>query len=348
MNALSIATIAAVIAAGMLTPGAFAETNLKAKPKFYADDPVWTSPRPAPANHAVPRKLSDYYDFFNNTFFSSGERAPHKGVFLPSEAINTVDEVADSAWYTNRHATRTMGLDELKAGPGDSHAPAPGPWTVVAAKNEGVTPGFRIRDTAGRQYLLKFDPLTNPEMASAADVIVSKFFYALGYNVPENYVVYLDRAQIAVGQDAQLKDAQGHKRMIRPEDVDQMLAMTPRTANGKYRGMASLLIKGKPLGPFKYDGTRADDPNDLVAHENRRDLRALRTFSAWLGHDDSKALNTLDVLGDDRGTPVIQHYLIDFGAALGSASFMANSPRDGNVYLFDWKTSASQFFRVAE
>ena len=60
----------------------------------------------------------------------------------------------------------------------------------------------RIRDAAGRKYLIKFDPLTNPEMASAADVITSKFFYALGYNVPENYVVHFDREQIAIGEGA--------------------------------------------------------------------------------------------------------------------------------------------------
>ena len=81
-------------------------------------------------------------------------------------------------------------------------------------------------------------------------------------------------------------------------------------------------------------------------HEHRRDLRALRTLCAWLGHDDSKALNTLDVLTEEDGTPFIKHYLIDFGASLGSASFMANSPRDGNVYLFDWKSSAAQFFTL--
>jgi hypothetical protein len=34
------------VAAGLLAPGAFAEANLKAKPTFYADDPIWTSPRP--------------------------------------------------------------------------------------------------------------------------------------------------------------------------------------------------------------------------------------------------------------------------------------------------------------
>ena len=63
-------------------------------------------PRPTPVINATPRPLSDYYDFFGNTLFSPGEHVVRKGMFLPSQGINTVDEVPDSAWYTNRHASR--------------------------------------------------------------------------------------------------------------------------------------------------------------------------------------------------------------------------------------------------
>jgi hypothetical protein len=42
----------------------------------------------------------------------------------------------------------------------------------------------------------------------------------------------------------------------------------------------------------------------------------------------------------------IRHYLIDFGAALGSDSFTAKSPRAGNEYLFAWKPSAIEFFTL--
>jgi hypothetical protein len=337
---------AAVLTAGVLALGVSGAAAAESEKKFYGDDPLWAMPRPVAVAGPSGRKLNEYYDFFENTLFSPGERKPQANRFLPSAAINTVDEVPDSAWYTNRHASRPMSIEELRRGPGNSAPPAEGRWRVIAAKNEGVTPGFRIRDAAGRQYLLKFDPPANPEMASAADVITSKFFYALGYNVPENYVVYFDRSRIAIEDGAILRDEKARKRPIRAADIDEMLAKAPRRPDGTYRALASRLISGKPIGPFRYFGTRGDDPNDLVPHEERRDLRALRTFCAWLGHDDSKALNTLDVLTEEDGTPFIKHYLIDFGASLGSASFMANSPRDGNVYLFDWKTSAIQFFTL--
>src|SRR5262249_37251771 len=160
------------------------------------------------------------------------------------------------------------------------------------------------------------------ELASAADVITSRFFYALGYNVPENYIVSFARQQIAIGRGSTMRNGPGRQRAITEHDIDEMLAKALRSADGTYRAMASRLIPGKPVGPFEYFGVRSDDPNDLVPHEHRRDLRALRTFAAWLGHDDSKALNTLDVLVTEDGVPFIKHYLIDFGASLGSASFM--------------------------
>ena len=51
------------------------------------------------------------------------------------------------------------------------NGPAPGRWTIVSAKSQGVTPGFFIQDSQGTRFLLKFDPKDQPEMATGAGVV---------------------------------------------------------------------------------------------------------------------------------------------------------------------------------
>ncbi len=313
--------------------------------KFRPDDPLQKEPAPTNAAKVKPRKVSDYYDFFQNTFGKPGH-PKNKAERIPGQAVNTLGEVPDSAWYTNRHGQIPMSIQDLVRGPGGDNQPdTSGPLTVVAAKTEGVMPGFTMKDVKGRRYFVKFDPLTNPEMATSADAIGARFFYALGYNVPETYIFTFTRSQLVIAPDATVMDARGKRRPMNDRDVTDLLLHVPQRRDGRYRAVASVFLTGS-VGEFRYHGTRSDDPNDVVPHQNRRDLRGLRVFCAWLGHDDSRAINTLDILVRENGTQFIRHYLIDFGATLGSDSNWPNSPRSGNVYWFDWKTSAAQFFSL--
>ncbi len=313
--------------------------------KFYEDDPLLKEPPPLNVEEVLVRRISDYYDYFSNSFAKLGEQNT-EGKIHPAQAVNTLGDAPDSAWYTMRHYWHPMTMEELRRGPGDQNAPdTSGRLTVVKAKTEGISPGFTMEDSKGRRYNVKFDPLTNPEMATAADVIVSKFFYALGYNVPENYLFTFSRHQLAVASDATTTNALGVKRPMRERDITELLLKTPRNADGRYRAVASFYIKGKNVGEFRYYGTRQDDPNDIVPHEHRRDLRGLGVFCAWLGHDDSRAINNSDFLVEENGIHFIKHYLIDFGSTLGSASIGPNSPRSGQ-YLYDNKDSAREFFSL--
>ncbi|OFV90575.1 MAG: hypothetical protein A3H28_14715 [Acidobacteria bacterium RIFCSPLOWO2_02_FULL_61_28] len=314
--------------------------------KFYDDDPLQKVPKPLNVEKALGRALSEYYDFFHHTFFTPGERQPRTKL-IPAQEVNTLGEVLDSNWYTNRHYRNPMTLEELARGPGRENPPASGgPLKVISAKTEGVTPGFTIEDERGRRYIVKFDPLTNPEMASAADVISSNFFYALGYHVPENYILYFQPERLTVAPNTTITDADGKHRKMTGQDIAEILLRVPQDPEKGYRAVASLFISGKILGPFRYYGTRSDDPNDVVPHEHRRDLRGLFVFSAWLGHNDAKSLNSLDTLVEEDGLRYVKHYLLDFGATLGSDSFIAKSPRAGNEYLFAWKPAAANFFSL--
>ena len=116
-----------------------------------------------------------------------------------------------------------------------------------------------------------------------------------------------------------------------------MLARAARRPDGRYRVLASRFASGRPLGNFRYYGTRPDDPNDVVPHEHRRELRGARVFAAWLNHDDSRGVNSLDMLERTGDRSWIKHYMFDFGSILGSGTVFAQRHRAGNEYIFEWK-----------
>ncbi|BDC48802.1 hypothetical protein F183_A11180 [Bryobacterales bacterium F-183] len=314
---------------------------LAQQPKFYTDDPLLKEPAPLNIEKAKARKLSDYYDLFSHQFGKLGERHPQNGPPIRAKAVNTLGEPMDGAWYTHRHYFKRMTKEELEAGPGNRRPPAGQQWTVVGAKSEGITPGFTILDGNGQRYFIKFDPISNPEMATAADSISSRFFYALGYHVPENYIIQFDPEQLKLGDDVELADSTGRKRKMTRRDIYEILVKVPKSDDGLYRATASRAIDGKPMGPPRYYGTRRDDPNDIVPHEHRRDLRGLHVFCAWLDHDDSRSINNYDALVKENGVQFFRHYLLDFGSTLGSGSQRPNSARSG-AYFFTWKGSAKQ------
>src|SRR5688572_18950291 len=314
-----------LILISFIVPSALAQT-------FRSDDPVWVDNDSAVDVKNITRhKLSDHYDFLIHTFSKVGDRTPKRAL-----NANTVGEVPDSSWFQNRHAMRRMSIEELVRGPNTGKGPSlEGPWSVIAAKTEGITPGFRIRDSRGDVYFIKFDPPQNPEMATAAEVISTKFFYALGYNVPENYLAFFTRDQLRADAKATISDSTGKERGLTESDLDAILNRVHRSSDGRYRAVASKQLHGTPLGPFQYFGTRPDDPNDIFPHEHRRELRGMRVFAAWLNHDDSRAINTLDMLVGEPGRRYVRHYLIDFGSTLGSGSVSAQKPRAGWEYMWE-------------
>ena len=121
---------------------------------------------------------------------------------------------------------------------------------------------------------------------------------------------------------------------ITPTSYEQ-LSRAEQNPDGSYRVSVAAALEGKPLEGFKYEGTRSDDPNDVVPHENRRELRGLRVFSAWLNHTDAKAINSMDTLITENGRSIVRHNLIDFNAALGSAGVGLRERRDGYEYIVE-------------
>jgi hypothetical protein len=265
-----------VLISALLPPG----TQGARAQKFFPDDPVWVEPKPRPVEELPVRTTGVLYDFLRHSF--AGQVPPPTA----ARGVNTLGGVPDNAWFTNRHAVRRMAIAELKRRSGTDSPPG-APFTVIGAKTDGITPGFRMQDAAGRLYFVKPDPRSNPEMATAADVIVSRFFHALGYFTPQNYLLYLKRSDIKVSPDARVDGLGGKRRVMMERDLDDILREVPRRKDGTYRMVASLAAQGTPIGPFRYEGTRSDDPHDTIPHEYRRELRGLFVLCSWLNHTDA-------------------------------------------------------------
>ncbi|MGH9389253.1 MAG: hypothetical protein ACRD1Z_06525, partial [Vicinamibacteria bacterium] len=286
--------------------------------KFYPDDPVEVDT----ALLDVPEKpaeldLSDLYDRFSHVFKDQGTSP----LGTEAQSVNTLDDAVDGPWFVNRHGSKRMSLEALVRGPNLGAAPNPEEtWTVFRSKSQGITPGFEIRDESGDRYVIKLDPVEVPELASTAEVIATKIFYALGYHVPENYIVRVhpDRFRIAPGTE--VEDRFGDKSSLTPFRFHRILRRIPRLPDGTMRVTASEYIPGVPIGHRRYFETRTDDPNDVIPHEDRREQRGLRLFSAWLNHDDTRAQNTQDSWVEENGKHHVRHYLLDFGSTFGSGS----------------------------
>jgi hypothetical protein len=115
----------------------------------------------------------------------------------------------------------------------------------------------------------------------------------------------------------------------------RLLRRVPRLPDGRIRVTASKYIPGRPIGPFRYFGTRSDDPNDVILHEQRRELRGLRLLAAWLNHDDTRAHNTQDSWVEEDGEHHVRHFLLDFGSTFGSGSVDLQLPNLSFHYWMD-------------
>lgn len=291
------------------------------QPKFYPSDPLLADNDRLIDVTQEPAEieLSDLWDRFSHIFHIFGD--PPYPVFVEAQNVNTLDEVPDSSWFTSRHAQRRMSTLELVRGPNVDGPPDPNTtWTVIAGKSQGITPGFTIQDAQGRRYVIKLDPIHVPELATAAEAIGTRLFYALGYHTPQNYIVRVHPDRFVPKPGTMVDDAFGGEVPLTPRRMTWMLREVPRDSQGRIRVIASRFIEGVPLGPFRYHETRSDDPNDVIPHEHRRELRGLRLFAAWTNHDDTRAHNTHTSWIEEGGRHYVKHYMLDFGSTFGSGS----------------------------
>jgi hypothetical protein len=326
---VACALIAALASASAGPSAQILEQSAKDAKRFYPDDPLLRDDDMGTIRPPAEHDLSKSYEFIANTF---GETARSFG---PALNVNTLGEVPDSSWFTNRLGQHDMTIDEVLRGPNQVDGPAPGTWQVTGRPDSGITPKFTIRDARGDTYLIKLDPPSNPELPSSVELIATKIFHAIGYHVPEDFIVSFDLGRLEVAPGAKIRNNTGDKVPIQQADVERWLRRVPKAPDGSIRALASRYVPGKVVGQFMFTGRRSDDPNDVFPHERRRELRGMRLFAAWLNHDDARAINSIDTYVEDQGRHYIRHYVQDFGSVLGSGSTSAQQPRGGYEYLIE-------------
>ncbi len=288
--------------------------------RFFPDDPIAREPESQDAPNVQSWDIDLGFDLTYN--YLTARRDPDG---IRAGNVNTIDEVPDSSWFTNRVGARPLASTEIVTGPNVNPAPDPSTWTVLREKSSGAAAGFTARDAGGATWFVSFDAPSNPEGATSAIVVATKLFHGLGYNQVENHLSTLRRQNLKIDSKASVRRPSGRRTAMTNDDLEAVLARARPGPGGTYRITAGRALPGKILGGFKYEGTRPDDPNDVVEHQHRRELRALRVFGAWANLTDMKAGNTLDTLEVSGGRSLVKHYLQDVGSTFGIG---ANGPHD--------------------
>ena len=321
--------------------------TLAAGDSLAAGATVLSDTSKAPAD----RSYSYAYDILDNSVIRPATRVldvariARKISGNPREAANVDDQDQvrlPSTWWQPRIGFRPVTVEQMLKGPGPGTGPAPGRWKVSHTKDQGVTPGFQVKDSKGDKFLIKFDPPGFPDLATSVAVIGSRLLWAAGYNVSDDAIAFFRLEDLDIASDASYTDPHGHKLPITRAYIEQILSRVERRSDGSYRCLASRFLKGKPLGPFEYRGRRRDDPEDLIPHELRRELRGLWTMCAWINHADSRGPNSLDMWVTENGRSFVRHYVMDYNAILGAGATGKRSYPTGSEFYVDFDVMSRQ------
>ncbi|HET7542687.1 MAG TPA: hypothetical protein VFK05_22605 [Polyangiaceae bacterium] len=295
------------------------------------------------------------WDGANQTIFRPISRFFAVDPAGPARNVNAFDEVPDSSWFENRLGKRALSPADVARGACPEHELDPGApdgtWLIDKGKDNGANPGFRINVPGLGKFMLKSDPSAEPDRATGATSIAARIYYAVGYYAPCDSVVYFRPSLLKLKPGLTVTNNQGVTKAFDEARLKELLAGASHR-NGLVRMVASQWLPGKPIGPYKYDGRRGDDPNDIIDHEDRRELRGARLVAAWLAHFDSREQNTMDVFlpidpKKKHGPGYVRHYIIDLGDCFGSVwTSDAISRRLNHAYALDFPYLAEDFLTL--
>lgn len=294
------------------------------------------------------------WDGLDNSIFRPLSRV--FAVDPPGEARNpnSVDEVASSAWFTNRLGRQPMTLEELSRAACDEKQllpsdPPDGAWLVDEGKANGSSAGFRVNIEGKGKYLFKGDDKETPEHTTAASIVGAAAYHAAGFFTSCEQIVYFKPSALKLKPGLTSANNTGRTTNFDQAALDRILADASKKGT-LVRMQASAWLPGHLVGPFRYEGTRSDDLNDIIDHKERRELRGARVLASWIDHFDSREQNTMDSwIADnpkaaDSSPGYVRHYYLDMSDSLGSAwAWEGVTRRLGYSYLLDWADISQDF-----
>jgi hypothetical protein len=255
-------------------------------PDAYTSPVIWDG-----ADNLVFRPLSESFAF----------EAVHE-----SANANSLDEVADSSWFRSRIGAHPMTDDEVRHGACDPSklidptGAEDGSWVIDKGKSNGSSPGFRVVIPGKGKFMFKSDGPV-PEHASAASVVGAAIYSAAGYYTSCEQVVYFKPSLLKLNPGLRVAGNFDAGKPFDKAALDAILKVSAKRGD-LVRFQASAWLPGRLVGPFRYQGTRDDDPNDVVPHEDRRELRGGRVLAAWIDHFDAREQNSMDTwIADGSG-----------------------------------------------
>src|SRR5258705_11960627 len=190
-----------IVLAALAAAGRAATTG----PAFYDDDPIAREPESRSAADAKPLAINLFYEYSYNLFVNASRQPSNSR----AGNVNTIDDVPDSSWFTNRIGTTAMATAQIARGVNSDTAPAPERWVLLREKSAGTNPGFTARDANGQTWFLQFDAPEFPGASTAAVEINSKLFWPLGYNQVETFITTFDPARLEIDPAATAKRPNG-------------------------------------------------------------------------------------------------------------------------------------------
>ena len=277
-----------------------------------------------------------FYDLAENLFGKPGRSRPPTAGRATSTPSTKCPTRAGSPIASSRGRCRSR---KRARGPLDRHRAGARPLVDHPAQGGRVRAGLHdARRRRATLWFVSFDAKGFPEAATGAILVANKIFWTLGYWQVENHPdLACGRDQLVIGRTATVtsavRQATGRCGSSDLEDVLRRVAPQPRRHLPRRRRARGARARRSADSATTARGPTI--PNDIVPHEHRRELRALKVFGAWTNLVDMKAGNTLDTLITENGRSVVRHYLQDVGSTFGTG---ANAPHDydeGWEHLFE-------------